>query len=91
MNKRVHVYIHGDVTGVNFRYWTAQNAKRLGLTGWVRNADRGLVEAVFEGEEEVVKKMLEKCHKGPEIAWVKKVDIDWQETKGEYLDFEIRY
>ena len=50
MLTRVHVAIYGDVIGVGFRAWTVRNAKELGLTGWVRNIEKG-VEAVFEGEK----------------------------------------
>lgn len=89
-NKRVHLFIFGDVIGVGFRYWTVKEAKRLGLTGWVRNATHNTVEAVFEGEEENLKKMAVLCHKGPEVAWVEKVEERWEEAKGEFLGFEVK-
>lgn len=91
MNKRVHVYIHGDVTGVGFRFWTIKNAQKLGLTGWVRNTDRGLVEAVLEGQENKVQEMIEKCKKGPEVGWVEKVKVEWEEATSEFSTFEIVY
>lgn len=90
MNKRVHVFIHGDVIGVGFRSWTLHNAKELQLTGWVRNADRDLVEAVFEGKEDGLRKMVEKCHKGPEVSWVEKVETEWSEATGEFELFGVR-
>lgn len=89
--KRVYVIIYGDVIGVGFRAWVARNARELGLTGWVRNSDEGLVEAVFEGDEEKVKEMIERCKKGPEVAWVEKVVVKWSEASGEFKNFEIRY
>lgn len=91
MNKRVHVYIHGDVTGVGFRFWTVGNAQKLELTGWVRNADQGLVEAEFEGPEKKVKEMIEKCRKGPEVGWVEKVKVEWEEATNEFNSFEVIY
>ena len=91
MNKRVHIFISGDVTGVGFRYWTSQNAKKLGLTGWVRNAERDLVEAVFEGEKMMVEELVKKCHQGPMLASVKNVDIEWQDAEDEFISFEVRY
>ncbi len=43
MIKRVVLKIYGDVQGVNFRYFTYQEASRLNLTGWARNAADGTV------------------------------------------------
>ena len=83
--------IYGDVTGVGYRYWAYVNAKTIGLTGFVRNVDRGQVEAVFEGEENKVKEMVQMCKAGPEVSFVKKVDARWMEANGEFLEFEIRH
>lgn len=87
--KRANVLILGDVIGVGFRAWVVRNAKELELTGWVRNADERLVEAVFEGEEDKVKEMIERCKKGPEVAWVEKVEVKWEEAMEEFKGFEI--
>lgn len=90
--KRAHLFISGDVIGVGFRGWVMRNARELRLTGWVKNADEGLVEAVFEGDEEKVKEMIERCKKGPEVAWVEKVVVKWEESPpagGEFDGFEI--
>ena len=86
---RIHLIIYGDVVGVGFRAWAVGNAKELELTGWVRNADNKTVEAVFEGEEEKVKEMIERCKKGPEVAWVEKVDVKWEKAKNEFDGFKI--
>lgn len=88
--KRVHVFITGDVTGVGYRYWTKKNAERLRLGGWIRNADRETVEAVFEGEKEKVEEMIKLCHKGPEISWVEKVEVRNETVEGNFDGFEIR-
>ncbi|OGG03830.1 hypothetical protein A2W14_04785 [Candidatus Gottesmanbacteria bacterium RBG_16_37_8] len=88
---RVHVFIRGDVTGVGYRHWARINARELVLEGFVKNADTGLVEAVFEGEEEKVKEMIERCKKGPEVAWVEKVEVKWEIATGEFMDFEIKF
>lgn len=91
MNKRAHIFIHGDVIGVGFRAWILRQAQAKGLTGCVKNVDRNTVEAVFEGPEEKVKQMVAECHKGPEVAWVEKVEIKWEDTSGEFEGFEVRY
>lgn len=97
MGSRVHVFIYGDVIGVGFRSWTVRNAKELNLSGWVKNvypeqgrrAGDDLVEAVFEGEKEKVEKMVKRCQQGPEVAWVAKVDVKWEEPTGELEGFEV--
>lgn len=91
MHKRAHVSINGDVVGVGFRAWMVQNAKELELTGWVKNADHKLVEAVFEGPGENVKQMVERCRDGPEVSWVEKVDVKWEEATDEFEGFEVSY
>ena len=88
---RAHVFISGRVQGVFFRANTKRVAEELGVKGWVRNLPDGRVEAVFEGEEESVKKIIEWCHQGPPAARVDKVEVTYEEYKGEFDNFEIRY
>lgn len=88
---RAHVIIDGRVQGVFFRHFTREEASRLGVTGWVKNRPDGQVEAIFEGDETAVQRMLEWCHKGPPYAVVRKVDTNWEEYGGEFEGFSIRY
>ncbi|MGX9392599.1 acylphosphatase [Nitrobacteraceae bacterium UC4446_H13] len=69
-----HVSIRGRVQGVGYRVWTADEARRRGLEGWVRNRRDGSVEAVLSGAEDVVADMLAACHRGPSSARVDAVD-----------------
>jgi acylphosphatase len=62
--------IEGKVQGVWFRAWTVDQARRLGLDGWVRNRPDGSVEAVFAGPAKAVDQMLAACAKGPPMARV---------------------
>ena len=89
--KRVHVYITGRVQGVFFRAETRRSANGFNLTGWVRNMADGRVEALFEGENESVDKMLEWCHIGPPAAKVKEVQTEEEPYRGEFQDFSIKY
>jgi len=91
MKKRVHLWISGRVQGVFFRRTTQMVAKTLGVCGWVRNLDDGRVEVVAEGEEEKLKKLIEFCKRGPPLARVDGIDIEWGEYKGEFERFEVRY
>lgn len=68
--ERAHVRIEGLVQGVGYRAWCATKAESLGLTGWVRNRRDGSVEALFEGEPELVARMLDLCRDGPPAARV---------------------
>ncbi|MCH7730260.1 acylphosphatase [Patescibacteria group bacterium] len=86
---RAHVFIEGRVHGIGFRYWVRKNAQGLGLTGWVRNLADGRVEAVFEGAKKDVEDMIKKCKRGPMLAGVKHIDINWEEATGEFEGFGI--
>lgn len=70
MRTAVRVRITGKVQGVWFRAWTCEQARVLGLDGWVRNLSDGSVEALFAGPPEVVERALAACHRGPPSARV---------------------
>ena len=89
--KRVHAIISGDVIGVGYRSWAKRQAKQLGLSGWVKNREDDTVELVAEGPEEKLQAFIKQCHRGPDVAWVKKVDWIWQEAPAEFADFEVLY
>jgi acylphosphatase len=71
------------VQGVFFRAETRERAQSLGLAGWVRNCPDGSLEAVFEGEDERVRSMVDWCRRGPSGAYVDSADVEWEETEGE--------
>lgn len=87
---RAHVFISGIVQGVYFRSSTENIARKYNLTGWVKNLLDGRVEAVFEGEEDQVKKAIKWCHQGPPAAQVDNVEVHWEKPKGEQ-SFRIAY
>jgi len=87
VNSRIHIFIYGDVQGVFFRANTASTAKKLGISGWVRNRNDGSVEVVAEGNKENLEKLLEYCRHGPEAARVDGVKFEWEEYKREFSDF----
>ena len=69
----VKVRIEGRVQGVWFRVWMADQARDLGLRGWVRNRSDGSVEALFAGAPATVGEMVRLCWKGPPMAAVARV------------------
>ncbi len=88
---RAYVRVYGRVQGVFFRANTVDKARELGVTGYVRNMPDGSVEAVIEGDKEKVEKLISWMHIGPPLARVDRVEVEYQEYKGEFTDFRIRY
>jgi acylphosphatase len=86
---RAYVRVAGRVQGVFFRAEARERARSLGLGGWVRNARDGTVEASFEGPAERVRSMVDWCRRGPALASVEDVSVEWEEPQGE-RDFRIR-
>ncbi len=88
---RAHILVSGIVQGVFFRANTAEKARELSLLGWVKNLPDGRVEAVFEGEKEKIEEIIDWLKSHPGMSKVEKVEVDWQEAKGDFENFEIRY
>jgi acylphosphatase len=91
MKVRAHVFVSGRVQGVFFRSETRYEAKKRGVKGWVRNLPDDRVEAVFEGEQDHVRELLDFCRQGPPGARVKVIDVSWEPYSDEFRDFEIGY
>jgi len=73
--------IHGRVQGVFYRGWAIQAARALDLSGWVRNREDGTVEMVISGDEDEVRTMTERAHRGPPAARVERVDVEEMEEE----------
>ena len=84
------VRVIGNVQGVFFRAWTRDEAQRLGVSGWIRNASDGSIKAHVEGSEAGVEQLISRMREGPPGATVE--DVQVQETAFESLDrFEVRH
>ena len=82
--------VTGQVQGVFFRAWAREEARRLGVSGWVRNCPDGSVEAHLEGAAEAVESLVALLHDGPPHARVNRVET--QEAPHEGLPgFDIRH
>lgn len=86
---RAHLWVSGRVQGVAFRYETLRAAERIGVTGWVRNLPDGRVEAVVEGPKALVEALIDWCRRGPALARVESVAVDWLPATGEFTRFAI--
>ena len=79
---RRHVVVHGFVQGVFFRDSVRRRASTAGVSGWVRNNRDGTVEAVFEGNDLAVERLVEFCRDGPRGARVDRVESEVEEPEG---------
>ncbi|NOZ76085.1 MAG: acylphosphatase [Euryarchaeota archaeon] len=86
---RAHLLVSGMVQGVMFRESIRKEAELRGLTGWVRNLDNSQVEAVIEGEKDLVNRVVMWCYSGPSYAKVRKVSLEWEDYTGEFESFSI--
>lgn len=88
---RMQAVVEGRVQGVYFRDFTAQEARRLGLSGWVRNLADGTVEAEFQGEEAEVARLVQWLHQGSPLSRVSMVRTSRCPELAEEAGFVVRY
>ena len=87
--KRIHLLIRGRVQGVFFRASAQREARRLGITGWVKNRPDGCIELLAEGDEDSIKELSSWANHGPSAARVDGVDVRWRGYTGEFPEFLI--
>ena len=90
MKKQVHVYYIGRVHGVGFRFTTQDLARDLRVLGWVKNLRDGRVELMAEAQEDTLKDFLSRIYQYFS-AYIQDVEINWQEARNEFGDFQIRF
>lgn len=66
-------FIFGRVQGVGFRFFTLQEAKQIGVTGYVRNREDGSVAVVAQGSEAQIQQLRLWLSKGPRTSQVERV------------------
>ncbi len=86
---RLDITVTGRVQGVAFRWYTVQEARRLGLVGWVRNRPDGSVRVVAEGERRVLEALLRWAENGPDRARVDGCHATWQQPTGGFDTFQV--
>ena len=90
MEKTCYFKVSGLVQGVFFRQTTREQARLLGITGWVRNLPDGSVEGQASGDEAKLNTLREWLQYGPRAATVLK--LEWEEMELQYFnDFAIRH
>ncbi len=89
--ERLEIRVEGRVQGVGFRQFTVQQARRLGVDGWVRNESDGSVQIVAEGPREALEQFLERVSSGPATARVVQTRTHWMPATGDIRGFVVRY
>lgn len=88
---RARLFVSGRVQGVYYRSYAEDEARRLGVTGWVRNRRDGRVEMVVEGEERDAQAMIAWSRQGSPLARVEDVEVTWEAYTGEFGGFGVNY
>jgi len=88
---RMRITITGTVQGVGYRFFAVRAARRLGVTGWVKNRSNGSVEIVAEGAAGMLKELIVELRSGPAAADVAHVAVKPEPYTAEFNDFELKF
>jgi len=92
MTQQAIISIKGRVQGIFFRAEAKDMARKLGLTGWVRNEADGNVTACVQGPKDLLQKFIKWARQGPPGAKVERMDFHYVENPAEtFQSFEIRH
>jgi len=83
--------VEGRVQGVGFREFARRAAERIGLVGYAMNLEDGRVRVVVEGVRGVIEGFVREIERGPRLASVTRVGVEWRGARGEFTSFGIRY
>lgn len=72
---RRRLVITGRVQNVFYRDWFVQQARGLGVDGWVRNRADGSVEAVVHGPAEMIDAIVARAREGSPASRVADVAV----------------
>lgn len=82
---------HGRVQGVGFRFFVQTEAKKRGVTGWVKNMDDGTVTMEIQGTPEQLQSLTDRISKGNGFAKVSQLDLENIDVVRNELKFGILY
>ena len=89
-NIRARLLVSGRVQGVFYRRLAQVKARELGITGWAHNLIDGKVGILCEGEKEKIEQFIDWCKQGPPLSKVENCEVEYEEYKGEFTNFEVR-
>lgn len=87
---RLTAWVHGNVQGVGFRWWTRSRALELGLVGSATNHADGRVLVVAEGERDLLEQLLVLLRGGSTPGSVTLLVESWDVARGEFVGFVER-
>lgn len=94
--KQAHIFVSGFVHGVGYRAFIRHLARKMGLTGWVRNLPDGRVEVLIQANlsnecenQKMIDKMIRLCEKGPFLSEVNNIVVEKEEPKDVFDEFKI--
>ena len=87
--EEVRCIVKGKVQGVFYRDFVGKHARHLALTGYARNMPNFTVEIVAQGYRDKLEKFLTHVRKGPFLARVSDVDVEWRELSQEFNSFDV--
>lgn len=90
-NQTLRALVQGRVQGVGFRFFVVREARRLGLTGVVRNLPNGGVEILARGDPDSLQQLVGKLERGPILSRVDHVDVKWGAAVPQATEFTIGY
>ncbi len=86
-----HILVQGAVQGIGYRYFVLQQAKKLGIMGWVKNLDTGDVELEAQGDKKSLEDFVESLKTGHSWASVRQLKVNWLESCKKFDQFVIRF
>ncbi|CAM4286525.1 acylphosphatase [Mycobacterium basiliense] len=87
---RLTAWVHGQVQGVGFRWWTRCRALELGLTGYAANQADGRVLVVAQGPRGSGEQLLQLLRGGATPGRVDNVVVDWSGASERIAGFSER-
>jgi acylphosphatase len=91
MDVCAHIVVSGMVQGVGYRYFVMKLARRMELTGWVKNLPSGEVEIEVEGPRGLVEALIKELRTGNAWAVVRNIEVTWEKYRGKYTGFDIAF
>ncbi len=86
-----HARVSGRVQMVMYRDFTARKARKLGITGYVKNLSDRTVEVVAQGEKSALETLIAKLHRGSILSHVESVDVEWRTPTEQFDSFKIAF
>ena len=87
--EELYCIVSGKVQGVSYRAFVLEQAQRLGLVGYVRNGENGVVEVVAQGNRRDLEALTSLLQKGPPFAAVSDLKTVWRKPTSVYKSFEV--